>query len=50
MLMRLSTCLMEVMTDFKESDRTTGKVRYLLGWIAEAYKELAFFGGYNPIG
>ncbi|OAD58757.1 Codanin-1 [Eufriesea mexicana] len=39
MLMRLSTCLMEVMTDFKESDRTTGKVRYLLGWIAEAYKE-----------
>ncbi|XP_006625046.1 codanin-1 [Apis dorsata] len=48
-LKRLSKCLMEVITDFKASDETTEKVKYLLGWIAETYNEIEFCDNYNSI-
>ncbi|XP_068987367.1 codanin-1 isoform X1 [Bombus flavifrons] len=48
-LKHLSKCLMEVITDFKASDETTEKVKYLLGWIAETYNEIEFCSDYNPI-
>ncbi|XP_017885679.1 codanin-1-like [Ceratina calcarata] len=41
-LRHLSKCLTEVITDFKASDMTTEKVKFLLGWIAETYSEIEF--------
>ncbi|CAL7952462.1 unnamed protein product [Xylocopa violacea] len=41
-LKHLSKCLTEIIADFKASDETTAKVKYLLGWIAETYSELEF--------
>lgn len=41
-LRHLSKCLTEAITDFKASDETTEKVKYLLGWVAETYSEIEF--------
>ncbi|CAK9815252.1 CDAN1 [Anthophora quadrimaculata] len=48
-LEHLSKCLTEIITDFKASDETTEKVKYLLGWIAETYNGIEFCDDYNPI-
>ncbi|XP_076162125.1 codanin-1 like protein dlt isoform X2 [Ptiloglossa arizonensis] len=49
MLKHLSRCLTEAITDFRASDETTEKVKYLLGWIAETYHEMEFSNDYSPI-
>ncbi|XP_053970890.1 codanin-1 [Hylaeus volcanicus] len=41
-LKHLSVCLTEAITDFRATDETAEKVKYLLGWIAETYHEMEF--------
>ncbi|XP_076642378.1 codanin-1 like protein dlt [Halictus rubicundus] len=48
-LKHLSKCLSEAIADFKASDDTTEKIKYLLGWIAETYSNIEFPNDYSPI-
>nr|XP_031827227.1 codanin-1 isoform X1 [Nomia melanderi]XP_031827228.1 codanin-1 isoform X1 [Nomia melanderi]XP_031827229.1 codanin-1 isoform X1 [Nomia melanderi]XP_031827230.1 codanin-1 isoform X1 [Nomia melanderi] len=48
-LKHLSSCLTEAMVDFKASDETAEKMKYLLGWIAETYHEIELPNDYSPI-
>ncbi|XP_076640494.1 codanin-1 like protein dlt isoform X2 [Colletes latitarsis] len=48
-LKHLSGCLTEAIRDFRASDETTEKVKYLLGWIAETYHEMEFSNDYSLV-
>lgn len=48
LLKHLSKCVTEAIADFKASDETTEKIKYLLGWIAETYHEIEFCSDYSP--
>ncbi|XP_076278594.1 codanin-1-like [Lasioglossum baleicum] len=48
-LRHLSKCLSEAIADFKASDDTAEKIKYLLGWVAETCNNMEFPNDYSPI-